>query len=161
MIDRQSAIRRTTFGMLTIAALLQLSATATAEFNGQVLAVVDGDTIEVLDETSTQVSLRLSGIDAPDTGQPYSVASSQHLDMLLAGKAVKVSNTRPDRLGRLCGTVTVNGKDAGFEQLSAGMARWDRYDRKNQGSQEQAELRAAEAEAKRNKRGLWSGDARE
>lgn len=161
MTDRQSALRRATFGVLMIAALLQLAPTAAAEFNGQVLAVVDGDTIEVLDETGTRVSLRLSGIDAPDTGQPYSVASSEHLETLLAGKAVNVSNTRPDRLRRLCGTVTVNGKNAGFEQLSAGMARWDRYDRKNQSSQEQAELRAAEAEAKRNNRGLWSGEARE
>lgn len=38
---------------------------ALADLQGRVVAVTDGDTVEVLAETNTQHRVRLTGIDAP------------------------------------------------------------------------------------------------
>jgi endonuclease YncB( thermonuclease family) len=38
---------------------------------GKVVAIADGDTFAVLDESKTQHKIRLAGIDAPEKGQPF------------------------------------------------------------------------------------------
>ena len=143
-------------GHLILCALLQLPINALAEISGQVVEVTDGDTIAVLDASSTLHTVRLSGIDAPERGQPYGNASHEHLAALLAEQPVTVSGTRRDRYGRLCGTVMVKDVNASLEQVKKGMARWYRYDRRNQSRDEQTALRAAEDAARANGLGLWA-----
>ncbi len=74
---------------------------------GKVVRVVDGDTVYVLDEAKTEHKIRLSGIDAPERGQPFGQRSKEHLSELLAGKGVRVEWCKHDRYGRLVGTVWV------------------------------------------------------
>ena len=52
---------------------------AYADITGRVVAVSDGDTIKILDVDNTEYKVRLTGIDAPEQGQPYSNASRKHL----------------------------------------------------------------------------------
>ena len=42
---------------------------ALGDITGKVVSVTDGDTIKVLDSTSTQYKVRLTGIDAPERDQ--------------------------------------------------------------------------------------------
>ena len=44
------------------------SAGASADITGRVVAVTDGDTIKVLDDTNTEHKVRLTGIDEPEMG---------------------------------------------------------------------------------------------
>lgn len=113
-----------------------IAAHAYADFTGKVVAVTDGDTIKVLDSTNTQYKVRLTGIDAPERGQPFGNKSREFLASMVAGKEVRVEPDKKDRYGRTLGKVWVRpadcpscGKtlDANLAQVTAGMAWWYRY----------------------------------
>ena len=138
---------------------------AYADITGRVVAVTDGDTIKVLDDTNTEHKVRLTGIDAPERGQPFGTASTKHLASMVAGKQVFVDSAKKDRYGRDLGKVWVQpgdcptcGKtlDANYAQLLAGMAWWYRYYAKEQSPEDRGRYESAEDEAKARKRGLWA-----
>lgn len=45
----------------------------------KVVGISDGDTVRVLDEQKQEIKVRLAGIDAPETGQPFSTKSKEAL----------------------------------------------------------------------------------
>ena len=106
----------------------------------------------------------MSGIDAPERGQPFGTVSRDHLASLVAGKDARVESTKNDRYGRILGKVWVQpsdcptcGKtlDANYAQLLAGMAWWYRYYAKEQPPEDRGMYESAEDEARKRKRGLW------
>lgn len=121
-----------------------------AEIQGKVIRVLDGDTIEVLQEQQP-VRVRLLNIDAPEKKQPFGRWSTNQLKSLLAGQSVTVSYTQTDRYGRVLGrVVTANGTEANRQQVLKGAA-WvyDRYNTDNS-------LPALQQEAQTQKCGLWA-----
>ena len=155
-----SKIVAKTFGLI----LLFISI-AQADITGIVVSVTDGDTIKVLDENSNQHKVRLTGIDAPERGQPFGQASKKYLTALVSGKEVFVESNKNDRYGRVLGKVWVQpadcpscGKtlDINHAQLLAGMAWWYRYYAKQQSAEDRGRYESAEDEAKARDRGLWS-----
>lgn len=148
-----------------IGALLTLPLFAFADLTGTVVSVTDGDTIKVLDSTKTEYKVRLTGIDAPERGQPFGTVSRDHLALMVAGKAVFIESDKNDRYGRTLGKVWVQpsdcptcGKtlDANHAQLLAGMAWWYRYYAKEQSPEDRGRYESAEDEAKARKLGLWA-----
>lgn len=135
---------------------LAISAAAQAnELRGRVVAVSDGDTITVLDANQRQHKIRFNGIDAPESQQDFGQTAKRNLSHLIFGKDVAVTWSKIDRYGRIVGTVKSGGQDINLEQLRAGLA-W--YFRKYESDVPPANRRlydAAEAEARRSKRGLW------
>jgi len=153
--------------MRTLLFVLALTAVATAyaDIRGRVVAVTDGDTIKVLDASNTEHKVRLTGIDAPERGQPYGTASRDHLASMVAGKEVKVESTKNDRYGRVLGKVWVQPADCptcgktlntNHAQILAGMAWWYRYYAKEQSPEDRGRYESAEDEAKARKWGLWA-----
>ena len=71
--------------------LLPVSLHATV-LTGRVVGVTDGDTITVLVD-NTQLKIRLTGIDAPEQGQPYGNAAKERLSDLVFGKEGYVQTT--------------------------------------------------------------------
>lgn len=129
--------------------------TYAAELKGHVVSVTDGDTITVLDANKTEHKVRLAGIDAPETRQPYGQASRKHLAGLVAGRAVRVEWDKRDRYGRIVGKVYRNGKDECLAQLEAGMA-W--HFKRYQHEQTEADRKTyskAEERARLERIGLW------
>lgn len=59
-------------------------------WTGKVVGIADGDTITVLRDGRNQVKIRLYGIDAPESGQPFGKASKQNLSSMVYGKPVPV-----------------------------------------------------------------------
>jgi len=150
---------------IVFALLLVCPRLAFGDIAGVVVAVTDGDTIKVLDSSNTQYKVRLTGIDAPERGQPFGNVSREHLASLVAGKEVFVESEKNDRYGRALGKVWVQpsdcptcGKtlDANHAQLLAGMAWWYRYYAKEQSPEDQGRYESAEVEAKARKFGLWT-----
>jgi endonuclease YncB( thermonuclease family) len=127
-----------------------------ADITGEVVRVADGDTITVLDSTNTQHKIRLTGIDAPERGQPFGTVSRDHLSSLLAGKQVQVLSDRRDRYGRVLGKVILNGVDVNLAQLNAGMAWWYRYYAESQPPEDRTSYELAEDTARAGSFGLWS-----
>ena len=153
------------FLFLNSTALLFLATTTLADVTGRVVAVTDGDTIKVPDTEKVQHKVRLTGIDAPERGQPFGTVSREHLASLVAGKEVRVESDKSDRYGRILGKVWVQpadcpscGKtlDANHAQLLAGMAWWYRYYAKQQPPEDRGRYESAEDEARARGWGLWA-----
>ncbi|CAI8878820.1 thermonuclease family protein [Methylococcus capsulatus] len=143
--------RRPSAVALTACLLLEAAAAlADTSLSGTVSAVLDGDSIIVVDAGRREVEVRLAQIDAPEHGQADWQASRQSLSELLLGRTVTVERVDADRYGRIVGRVWEEGTDAGLEQVRRGMAwvyRWYTAD--------QAYFRAEER-ARQEKKGLWS-----
>lgn len=118
-------------------------------FRGVTVAVLDGDTVEVLTDQHEQRRIRLAGIDAPEKSQAYGQRSKQNLASMVAGKLVDVVDHGRDQYGRTVGSLSVGGLDVNAEQVKAGYA-WV-YARYNRDSR----LPALEEEARRGQLGLW------
>lgn len=144
---------------------LSLAATANADVAGKVVKVTDGDTTQVLTSEQELFKIRLTGIDAPESKQPFGNASRKNLADMVAGKEVLVESSKTDRYGRVLGKVWVKpsdcascGKtlDANHAQLLAGMAWWYRYYAKEQPPEDRGRYESAEEGAVKRNLGLWS-----
>jgi len=116
----------------------------------RVETVHDGDTVTCLDEQGRPQKIRLQGIDAPEHGQPYGDAARRGLAGKLAGGTVRVEGTDRDQHGRLLGTLWIDDRDLNRELVAEGLA-WAFG-----GFATDDELVAAEAAARRQRRGLWA-----
>ncbi|MBI3654045.1 MAG: thermonuclease family protein [Acidobacteria bacterium] len=127
----------------------------TKTITGKVVGVADGDTITLLDPGNKQFKIRFQGIDAPESRQAFGQRSKQNLSDLVFGKTVTVEFEKTDRYGRTLGKVLLDGKDINLEQLKAGLAWFYRHYQNELGEADRKAYDAAEAEAKKAKRGLW------
>ncbi|EDK1561927.1 nuclease [Salmonella enterica subsp. enterica serovar Newport] len=131
--------------------LLHLPFCAQADISGKVVRVLDGDTVEIMNEGSA-TRVRLNGIDAPEKAQPYGQRSKQTLTKLVGGKMVKAVGSQRDRYGRLLATLMFDGRDINATQVYSGMAWVYRY----QGHAIEPAYLRYEQEARTARRGLWS-----
>ncbi len=75
--------------LLTCLVSLSLATATVADtLTGRVVSITDGDTLTVLDARNEQHKIRLSGIDAPERGQPFGTASRDHLGERVFGNHV-------------------------------------------------------------------------
>ncbi len=84
--------------------LLAFCGVAHADLHGSVVAILDGDTIDVLVDRKP-VRVRLSQIDAPEKRQAFGTRSRQVLAELVFRKTVRVAEEGHDRYGRVIGTI--------------------------------------------------------
>ena len=70
---------------------------------GKVVSVHDGDTLTALDAANVQHKVRLTGIDAPEIGQPFGTKARDRLTALAKGKTVTIHGHGQDRYGRPVG----------------------------------------------------------
>jgi len=122
-----------------------------ASITGKTVAIVDGDTLEVLYE-DTPVRVRLYGIDAPEKHQAFGKRAKRYLRALALQHEVTVTVRDIDREGRLVGEVRLaDGRNLSQELVRAGLAWHDRLY-----APHDTVLQQLQAEAQTAKRGLWS-----
>lgn len=119
------------------------------QFSGNVIKILDGDTLEVLHK-KTPVRVRLQNIDAPEKQQPFGDWSGQQLKSLTANHPVTVTWTQKDRYGRILGQVSTATLNVNHAMVAAGAA-WV-YSQYNN----DPVLLAFQRTAQQEKRGLWS-----
>lgn len=136
---------------------------ANAVTTATVARVIDGDTLVVRVESGGEVTVRVLGIDAPETRHPdrpvecWGLESSVWAATQLAGRAVTLradpTQDAVDRYGRTLAYVELpDGSDFSTRALRDGHAIYYQY----RGPVHRAErLRAAEADARARRRGLW------
>jgi endonuclease YncB( thermonuclease family) len=119
-------------------------------FQARVVGVSDGDTITVLDGT-TEIRVRLNGIDCPEKRQPFGARAKQLTSHLVFGKTVTVRPFSQDRYRRTLGDVVLpDGRVLNRELVAAGMAwHYTRYSKDET-------LADLEREAREGRVGLWS-----
>lgn len=92
-------------------------------WTGWVSWVVDGDTVLVVRPGQAKaVSLRIDGIDAPESCQPGGKASRDAMLVMAFRQSVQVEVTGRDVYGRQVGRLVLNGQDLGAEMVRTGMA---------------------------------------
>ena len=118
-----------------------------------------------MQQINVEHKVRLTGIAAPERGQPFGQASKKYCASRVSGKEFFVEANKNDRYGRVLGKVWVQpsdcpkcGKtlDVNHTQLLAGMAWWYRYYAKQQSAEDRGRYESAEDEAKARGWGLWS-----
>jgi endonuclease YncB( thermonuclease family) len=139
---------------------LAVCGTVFADFSGRLVAVLDGDRLQIAKADSEQgVVLRLGGIDAPEEGQPFWQEAKTFLDRLLAGKPFRVTVRRPllqDTGGLSVGNIVLpDGSTANRALITAGLAWADEEEFQDDDAGMQ-ELKVLEAEARKARRGLWA-----
>ncbi len=116
----------------------------------RVVSVHDGDTVRCLDDGNREHKIRLSGIDAPETGQPFGTVSRDHLRQLVLRREVVVHDLGQDKYRRTLARLEVDGQDVAAAMVAAGMAwHYVRYS-------DDQQLARAEREAKAAGKGLWA-----
>ncbi len=129
-----------------------------AVFNGRVVAVEDGDTIVVLDDSNGTYKIRLQGIDAPEGGQAFGDRSGQSLSEMVSGEQVEIEWSKRDRYRRIVGKVLREGNDICLQQIKAGMAWHYKYYQNEQSANDRELYADAENEARAERLGLWSDE---
>jgi len=120
-------------------------------FTARVVEVTDGDTYELRRSIGGAVTVRLRGVDAPESAQPYGTAATRAARRLVGGKDVRVSVEEIGRYGRAVASVEVGGTGLGALLIRRGLA-WH-YRQYAPNATEYARLQRG---ARRAGRGLWS-----
>lgn len=142
--------------LLSIALLSPLTPFANAAtIEGRVVAIADGDTLTLLDNTQAQHKIRIAGIDAPEKRQDFGQRSKANLSGLAFNQAAVAACRKIDRYKRNLCVVSVAGRDVGLEQIRAGMAWHYKQYAKEQPTSERITYERAENEAKAKRLGLW------
>ena len=86
LVTRHFRRRLLTFSISTVGFFVSsFSAVLASDFTGPVVAVLDGDTLEVLHNQHPE-RIRLSGIDCPEKGQAFGQRAKQAASELVYGK---------------------------------------------------------------------------
>lgn len=130
--------------------MLVVALSASADFSGRIVRVLDGDTVEMLAPGNQLTRIRLAGIDAPEKSQPFGQRSRQELSSMVAQQHVTVTGSDKDHYGRLLGTVWLGVTDVNAEQIRKGLAWAYRY----HGKPTRPDYAVLEADARRQSVGL-------
>ncbi len=134
---------------VALSATLLAPDTYVRTFTGRVLSVHDGDTLTVQTGT-TVVRIRLVGIDCPEQGQAWGADARRFTSSLVLNRNVTVEGSGTDRFDRLLARVLVERTDLNLAIVKAGLA-WQYDERRGDRA-----IAAAEEDARRASRGLWS-----
>ena len=117
---------------------------------GKVVKVQDGDTVTLLTADSTQVRVRLDGVDCPEKKQAFGTKAKAFVSDLCFGGVVTVEDKGKDRYGRVIGVVWVDSINVNEALLRNGLA-WHYKQFNND-----ARLDSLERAARSEKLNIWS-----
>lgn len=128
----------------------------------EVLSTIDGDTITARyccgDTTTPQITVRLYGIDAPETDQPGGTEATRFVTGWLADRSLLLREHGTDRYGRIIGEILAEGSPAvltlNTELVRRGLAWWYR-----EYAQDDQALAQWEARAREGNRGIWKQES--
>lgn len=90
--------------------------------SGKVVAVLDGNTLEVFTSENETYKILLYGIDCPELGQEFGERAKMFLEKLVLNKSVNAEIQGKDRWGNRLAIVLIDGKDPREELLQEGLA---------------------------------------
>lgn len=118
-----------------------------------VIRVVDGDTLHV-ELARGDTTIRMLHIDTPERDEPGYREATQELARLVGNQVdgIAVGPDEEDVYGRTLAYLYSKGKNINIEMVRSG---WTPYYTKFGNGPFETQMRAAEAEARNAKRGLW------
>jgi len=120
-------------------------------FRAQIVEVTDGDTYLAKRSDGQTATIRLFGVDAPETSQPYGTRARKKARQYIGGKRVQVTVEEIGAYGRAVARVQVSGGRLGPLLVQQGLGWWYREYAPNA-----TELARLQRQARNANRGLWS-----
>lgn len=122
--------------------------------SGKVIAIIDGDTYDILLDGNKTVRIRMEGIDAPEKGMPFYRVSKKKLGELCFEKNVRLEIHDTDSRGRtIAFTYLDDGTEISHEMIKAGLAwHFTKYNKDE-------DLATLEVQARESKLGLWKDES--
>ena len=119
--------------------------------SGKVIAIIDGDTYDILLDGNKTVRIRMEGIDAPEKGMPFYRVAKKYLGELCFEKNVRLELHGTDSRGRtIAFTYLDDGTELSHEMIKAGLAwHFTKYNK-------DGDLANLEVQARDSKIGLWT-----
>ena len=91
--------------------------------SSKVVAIIDGDTYDLLINNDSTVRIRMEGIDAPEKGMPFYRVSKTYLGNLCKDKTIRLVVTGTDSHDRILAySYLEDGRELGQEMIKAGLA---------------------------------------
>ncbi|MDR7299667.1 endonuclease YncB(thermonuclease family) [Pelomonas aquatica] len=136
---------------------LAASAWADGALRGQVIRVVGGDVITLVDALHREHRLRLAFVDAPEIGQPFGDEAQSALAAMVLGREVTATLRGDDEDGTaLAEVIEPRGHLVNVELVRRGLAWHDYFG--VQIKQERDQYQAAMADAQQARLGMWALD---
>jgi micrococcal nuclease len=140
---------------LAVVLVSVFSAAPAFSFTGDVVGVLDGDTIKVLHSGKAE-RIRLQGIDCPEKNQPFGHKAKQATSALVFAKKVTLAIYGKDKYRRILADVLIaDGTNVNHELVKEGWCWW--YRKFAPGD---TELKRLEQDARDAKKGLWADPKR-
>lgn len=149
-------MRRTTLIISIILGLFLVgSVFSQGKLYGTVTEVIDGKTIIVYVPEGIRITLELQYIEIPEAGQPLRSTVRDHLQKLVLNQRVMFE---PNGMAsdKTVGQVFLNGVDISQQMIRDGAAWHSISEKKNQNEIESVAYQNNQAQAKDEKRGVWS-----
>ena len=121
-----------------------------APLHGEVLRVVDGDTVSFRAQNGKKLRVRLADIDAPELDQPWGPAATTALEIWAEGKSGSIEIVDTDRYGRKVAYLYVDNENLNEKLIAEGLA-WVYMDYLRDRS-----FISVQRNAKSRQEGLWS-----
>ena len=160
--DSTLRLRDWILGLAAVFLLLLAGSPAEAAGNltGRVIAVVDGDTVDILDDTRKPHRIRFAWTDAPESGQAHGQAAKRALSGLVFGRKVVVDVVKEDRYEgrygkRVIGSVFLGGHDVGLAMVALGHVWHYEPVSVDQAAGDRRSYAAAQLQARKRRMGLW------
>ena len=126
------------------------------QYQGKVLRISDGDTLQIRDEHGQKQRVRLAFIDAPETEQASGKDSQRQLQRLLDNQSVLVQVVDIDNYKRQVAIVWLQKQDINATQIATGMAwQYASIAKRQQTAQGYQYYHCLEQSARSSKEGLW------
>jgi len=110
------------FILLWCIGVVCVETSANGHISGKVVAVIDGNTIEVLGDDKETYKIVLAGVDSPELTQEYGEKAKKYLEKILLQKEVAVQLQGKDRKGNHVAVVLKGDVDPRIELLKEGLA---------------------------------------
>lgn len=118
-------------------------------YSARVVEVCDGDILAISVEGKGNTNVCLAGIDAPELNQPFGIESRKALQQKLLGAVINVKAMGRDEDNRILAIVYLGDQCVNIQMVQEGLA-WHFKQ-----SSDSPTLAAAEANARKQKLGLW------
>jgi micrococcal nuclease len=125
-----------------------------ATLSGRVDKVDEGDLLTIIN-LNRAIKIRLLGVDAPDTNQPFSDVAREHLAQLVLNKFIVVQYSGLGPNNYIVGKVLIGETDICAQMIRDGVAWYSDADAGYLSPEDRNTYRGSEQAARAERRGIW------
>lgn len=141
--------------LIAFTLIIANAAFAQSRIGGRVVEIIDGKTVVIEMQNRSRIVAELQYIEVPEAGQPLNQIAKEHLHALVFNQKVEF-RARGLRQTVTVGQLLLKGVDISQQMIRDGAAWYAVLEKSGQDAAESEIYQSHEAQAKSEKRGVWS-----